>query len=156
MVLLNRIKHIFVPKSRTVLPNPAPNLKLIFKPGVIETIKKAKGWQTDREMATALGITRAYVSMMSKGRVSVSQNVIIRLAYLLGSIRGKWWVHYEIVDSGEPVDSNHPLWNQEKYQGRLPYSRYSSSAELRSRDYKVEKRTIEQEFQRSVRVKKSR
>jgi hypothetical protein len=128
-------------KSKSMLPNPAPNLKLVFKKWEVARIKHIKGWRTDGEMAAALGITRAYVSMMSKRRVSVSHNVILRLAYLLGNLRGSWWVHYEIIDSGEPVDPNHPLWNQEKYEGRVPYSRFSSNAEMRKKDYHVEMQT---------------
>lgn len=133
-------------KKKVFSPNPAPNLKLVFKDGAIDLIKKVKGWHTDREMAEALGITRAYVSMMSKRRVSVSHNIILRLAYLLGSIQGKWWIHYDIIDSGEPIDPDHPLWNEEKYQGRIPYNRYSSSADLRNRDYKVETRSFFKEM----------
>jgi transcriptional regulator with XRE-family HTH domain len=150
MFKLNSIFH----KSKPRLPNPAPNLKLVFKGGAIGQIKEVKGWRTDREMAEALGITRAYVSMLAARRVSVSHNVILRLAYLLGSVSGKWWVHYEIVNSGEPIDPDHPIWNQEKYQGRMPYGRFSSSAELRKKDYKVEVRTLGQEFQRNGKVRK--
>jgi hypothetical protein len=133
-------------KGKSILPNPAPNLKLVFKRWEVERIKHIKGWRTDGEMAAALGITRAYVSMMSKRRVSVSHNVILRLAYLLGNLCGNWWVHYEIVDSGEPVDPNHPLWNHEKYEGRVPYSRFSPNAGIRRKDYRVEVRTYKQEF----------
>lgn len=142
MFKLNRIFR----KSKRYLPNPAPALKLVFKSGEVERIKDIKGWQTDREMAEALGITRAYISMMAARRVSVSHNVILRLAYLLGNLRGKWWVHYEIINSGESVDMNHPLWNEEKYQGRIPYNRFSSNAELRKKDYKTEVRSYDQEF----------
>jgi len=138
MFKLNSIL-LFVKKSRKGrLPNPIPTLKLVFKEGAVDTIKKAKGWRTDAEMAAKLGITRAYVSMMSKRRVSVSHNVILRLAYVLGNIHGNWWTFYEIVDRGEPIDPNSPLWNEEKYQGRMPYSRFSPMAELRKKDYKVE------------------
>ena len=142
MFRLNGIFH----RGKSTLPNPIPGLKLVFKNGEVDKIKDIKGWRTDREMAEALGITRAYVSMLAARRVSVSHNVILRLAYLLGNLRGNWWIHYEIVNSGEPVDPDHPLWNEEKYQGRIPYSRYSSSAELRSRDYKVERRSFSKEM----------
>ena len=134
MLKLNRIFS----KGKKQLPNPAPNLKLVFKKGAVDLIKGVKGWRTDREMAEALGLTRAYISMMASRRVSASHNVILRLAYLLGSINDKWWVHYEIINAGESVDPNHPLWNEEKYAGRIPYARYSKSAQLRKRDYRVE------------------
>lgn len=150
-----KLKGIFR-KGKRYLPNPAPNLKLVFKTGEVEKIKDLKGWGSDREMAEGLGITRAYVSMMANRRVSVSHNVILRLAYLLGNLQGKWWIHYEIINSGEPVDANHPLWNSAKYHGEIPYNRYSPNAELRSRDYKVERRPLSQEFQQNGRVRKRR
>jgi transcriptional regulator with XRE-family HTH domain len=154
--LLNHILHLKGSLNKGYLPNPAPGLKLVFKEGSVEVIKKAKGWRTDMEMAQALGVTRAYVSMLVKRRVTVSHNVLLRLAYLLGSINGKWWVHYEIIDAGEPIDQDHPLWNMEKYEGRMPYNRFSSSAELRKKDYKVEVRTYAQEFQRNGKVNKAK
>jgi len=160
-VKLNGIFQKSHPRGKQHLPNPSPGLKLVFKKDSVGTIKNVKGWRTDREMAEALGVTRAYVSMMAARRVSVSHNIILRLAYLLGSIRGNWWVFYEIIDSGEPIDRDHPLWNNEKYEGRIPYSRYSSSADVRAADYKVERRTFEEEFRpqskrrkNSVRVSK--
>ncbi len=154
MFKLNRILQFVKKPGRRFLPNPIPGLKLVFKPGAVDTIKRSKGWDTDAEMAQALGITRAYVSMMAKRRVSVSHNIILGLAYLMGNINGKWWAFYEIIDRGEPVDPDSPLWNEDKYQGRMPYSRYSKSAELRSLDYKVERRSIEQEFRGSGRRQK--
>ena len=116
----------------------SPYLKLVFKAGAVETIKHAKGWKTDADLARALGVTRAYVSMLAKRRVSVSHNVILRLAYLMNNT-ASWWHFYEIVDTGQPVDPNHPLWNEEKYQGTIPYRAYSSSAEARKEDYQVER-----------------
>lgn len=142
---LNGILHKNHARDKQFLPNPIPGLKLVFKKDAMITIKRAKGWHTDREMAEALGVTRAYVSMLAARRVSASHNIILRLAYLLGNIHGNWWVFYEIIDSGEPVDSNHPIWNQEKYEGKIPYTRFSSSAELRNKDYKTEhiKKTLD-------------
>ncbi len=152
MLSLNRIFR----KGKRYLPSPTPGLKLVFKAGEVEKIKDLKGWSTDREMSEALGITRAYVSMMAARKKSASQNVIMRLAYLLGNIRGAWWVHFEIIDGGEPVDPNHPLWNDSKYHGEMPYTRYSSSTDLRSRDYRVERRSLTQEFQQDGRIRKRR
>jgi hypothetical protein len=154
LVKLNTIFHKPRPHGKSYLPNPAPALRLVFKKDVVGTLKKVKGWGTDREMAEALGVTRAYVSMMAARRVSVSHNIILRLAWLLGSTRGNWWVLYEIIEAGEPVDHNHPLWNEDKYQGRMPYARFSSSAQLREPDYPVEKRTYMQEFSSSSKTRK--
>jgi transcriptional regulator with XRE-family HTH domain len=143
-------------KKKSFLPNPAPALKLVFKKGAIERIKEVKGWPSDKEMAQALGFTRAYISMLTKRRAEVTVEVIKRLAYVLGGLTGKWWVHYDIIDSGEPIDPDHPLWNEEKYQGRIPYNRYSSSAELRKRDYKVESRSFFKEMTKFNKTSKGR
>ena len=134
---LNSIIHLIRPKSKPHLTLKTPYLKLVFKEGAINTIKKAKGWRTDSEMAAAIGITRAYVSMLGKRRVSVSHNVMLRLAYLLNN-RDKWWVFYEVIDTGDPLDPNHPIFNMEKFEGRAPYGKHSISAEFRRKDYKAE------------------
>lgn len=154
MFALKRILHFGKRQRKRVLPDPVPGLKLVFRKGAVETIKRAKGWVTDSDMAYALGITRAYVSMMSKRRISVSHTIILRLAYLLGNLRGNWWIFYEIVNTGEAVDFNHPLWNEDKYHGRIPYDYFSSSADLRSQDYVVERRNFSQQFQRNSKVKR--
>lgn len=150
-----KLNNIFR-KKKSYLPNPVPGLKLVFKKRAIEDIKRVKGWKDDKEMAQALGFTRAYISMLSKGRVEATVEVIKRLAYVLGGLTGKWWVHYEIIDSGEPVDPDHPLWNQAKLEGQILYNRYSSSAELRSRDYRTETRSFRQEFPLNDKVKKNK
>ncbi len=135
---LNGILRKLTEKGKSYLPNPAPGLKLVFKKEAFDVIMASKGWKTHAEAAKAIGITRAYVSMMAKRRVSVSHNVILRLAYLMGNIRANWWIFYEIVDAGVPVALNHPTWNQEKYQGRIPYVKRSISADFRGLDYEAE------------------
>ncbi len=123
------------------LPNPGLEHRLVFKRGAVEAIQRVKGWQNLTEMADALGITRQYMSMLHKTRVAVTHTVITRLAVLLGNIRENWWIHYEIVPYGVK-DENHPVWNSEKEMGRMPYDKYSSSAELRKKDYIVEEKKI--------------
>lgn len=135
--LLNLIKRGMTKKGKSILPNPGLEYRLIFKKGAIELIKRAKGWKTDAEMARAMGLTRAYITMLHRTRVSVSSTIITRLAAQLGNIERNWWIYYDIVPWGIS-DPNHPAWNDEKYMGRVPYARFSSSAELRSRDYKTE------------------
>ncbi|MDD5610448.1 MAG: hypothetical protein PHH69_02760 [Candidatus Omnitrophica bacterium] len=126
-----------IKKSKSGLPNPNFEYRLVFKKGAIETIKITKGWKTDADMARALGLTRQYVSMLHRTRTTVTSTVITRLAAQLGNTESNWWIYFEIVAWGIK-DTNHPNWNQEKYMGRMPYSRYSSSAELRQRDYATE------------------
>jgi transcriptional regulator with XRE-family HTH domain len=134
---LNRIlqmAHINVKRDLTV---SSPHLKLVFKEGSVALIKKAKGWKNDAEMARALGITRAYISMLKSRRVSVSHNVMLRIAYLMNNF-DKWWHFYEVVDCGDIVAANHPIWNMEKYGGTMPYNKSSISADFRRKDYGAE------------------
>lgn len=111
--------------------------RIVFRKGAVDAIKRVKGWRTDGEMAEALGITRQYMSMLAKTRVSVTQTVITRLAVLLGNVKGNWWTHFEIVPYGVK-DENHPVWNQEKYMGQIPYGKFSSSAQFRREEYSIE------------------
>jgi len=90
-------------------------------------------------MGRALGVTKAYISMMRHEKASVTHTVITRLAYLLGNLDGKWWTHYKIV-RWVGVDDRHPLFNYEKYKGRIPYIDGSPIAEMRGQDYPVEKK----------------
>jgi transcriptional regulator with XRE-family HTH domain len=136
--MLNIILRRVTGKGKPILTNPNPEHKLIFKRGALDYIKKVKGWKTDSQVAQALGVTRAYINMIRNEKASVSANVVTRLAFLLGSTGNNWWVHFEIVPRCN-VGKNHPLWNMEKYNGRIPYDEYSPMAELRSRDYEVEK-----------------
>lgn len=138
MYSFNLFLHKGKRRVKTDLTNNCPGVKLVFKEGQIKLIRHIKGWKNDAEMARALGITRAYMSMLAKRRCNVSHTVITRLAYLIGSLNGKWWVHYELIDAGDPIDPNHPLFNEEKYQGRIPYARHSISADFRSKDYAAE------------------
>jgi transcriptional regulator with XRE-family HTH domain len=123
--------------SKRYLTPSTPHLKLVFKDGAVATIKKAKGWKNDAEMARSLGITRAYISMLKSRRVSVSHNVILRIAYLMNNF-DKWWHFYEVVDCGDVIAANHPIWNMEKYGGTIPYGQGSISADFRRKDYHAE------------------
>lgn len=138
---MGRLLNLILRKSskigKSYLPNPNLEHRIIFKKGAIETIKRAKGWKSDADMARALGLTRAYITMLHRTRVSVSATVIIRLAAQMGNLEKNWWIYYDIVPWGVS-DPNHPTWNQEKYMGQIPYRKYSESAEFRSREYKTE------------------
>jgi hypothetical protein len=140
--MLNSILQRIARKSKSYLTNPNPEYKIVFKPGAIEDIKKVKGYKNDSLLAQDLGITRAYVSMMKHQKASVTATVITRLAYLLGSTNGNWWAHFEITSRGY-IDQNHPLWHNDKYLGKMPYSELSVMAELRGKDYKVERNKLD-------------
>ena len=132
-------------REKHLLPNPNHEYRLVFKKGAIATIKKAKGWKTDSEMARALGITRSYISMLRATRVSVTANVITRLAAQLGSTEGNWWSHFEIVPWGVQ-DINHPVWNVEKTMGRMAYSRFGSHGNRG--DFNAEKQSLRETVMR--------
>jgi len=137
--MFNLFLRLHTKRIKEQLPNPYLEHRIIFKKGAIEVIKKVKGWRTDAEMARALGLTRAYVSMLHKTRVGVTSTVITRLAVCLGNVNGNWWQHYQIAPWGV-TDLDHPVYNQERYMGRMPYNQYSPMAELRNRDYETETR----------------
>ena len=135
--MLNLFFRKTTKKVKSNLPNPNLEHRLIFRKGAINTIKQAKGWRTDADMARALGLTRAYVSMLHKTRTGVTSTVLTRLATQMGNITNNWWIYYEIVPWGI-TDKNHPQWNEDKYKGRIPYMQYSTSAEFRRTDYQAE------------------
>jgi len=95
--LLSLILHRNPQMGKSYLANPGLEYRLVFRRGAIENIKCAKGWKTDSEMARALGLTRAYITMLHLTRVSVSANVITRLAAQMGNTEKNWWIYYEIV-----------------------------------------------------------
>ncbi len=72
---------------------------MALKEGSLDIIKKAKGWKNDTEAAEALGFTRQYICALKQGKMSCTQEVIIRFAIVLGNIKGKWWSHFEIVET---------------------------------------------------------
>lgn len=144
---LNRILRVAGMGVKSYLTHAAPQLKLVFKEGIIESICMTKGWWERRknkpnyaDMARALGITRAYMCMLAKRRVSVSHQVITRLAYLMNNF-DKWHIYYDVVDAGPAIPSNHPIWNMEKYKGTVPYDEHSLAAEFRGRDHGAEKKS---------------
>lgn len=137
--MLNLFLQRYIKPGKSILPNPNLEYRILFRKGAVEMIKRAKGWKTDAEMARALGLTRAYVSMLHKTRVSVTATVITRLAVQMGNTDKNWWIYYEIIPYGV-TDPNHPLWNQEKYMGKIPYDNFSESGNLRKFDYKAENR----------------
>lgn len=135
--MFNRFKHLFRKRIKSSLPNPNYEYRIVFKKGAVEAIKKAKGWRSDAELARNLGLTRAYISMLHRTRATVSATVITRIAACLGNVERNWWIFFEIVPYGV-AEPNHPHWNMEKHAGRVPYDRFSLSAEVRKRDYLVE------------------
>jgi len=131
------IIHKVSKKGKSNLTYSYPEYKLVFKRGAVAAIKKAKGWKSDNKMAMALGITRAMLSGMKSQKLNVTHKIMTRLAYQLSNTRGNWWTHFEMVEWGH-IPQNHPLYNHDKYMGRIPYTEHSPAAAFRSLDYEAE------------------
>lgn len=136
--MIKNIEPSATKKCKSILPNPGLEYRIVFKKNAIDTIQRAKGWRTLAEMARNIGITRSYLSMLKSTRVQVTATIISRIAVAMGNVNDNWWIYYDIIPYGV-LDYNHPVWNQEKYMGRVPYERYSPSCESRSLDYSAEK-----------------
>lgn len=138
--------NLFKQKAKKLAKNPYTtvlfNYEIVFKEGAIDHIIQAKGWKNYAQMARELGFTRAYISSLRKRKVACTQNVITRVAAALNNTQGAWWAYFEIVPTGI-ASPDQPIWNQEKYKGIQPYQKYSSSGQLRSKDYDVEYRVDE-------------
>ena len=114
------------PRNKKIY-NPMFSHEITFRPGAIETIRQAKGWKSDAEMARHIGVTRQYVSNLRKNHAYVTHTVIVRLAILLGNVNNNWWIYYEIVPSKKIKDINHPVHNLEKFNKQLPFSNKSAA-----------------------------
>lgn len=90
--------------------------------------------------AEALGICREYARLIVDQRVGCSAEAMYRIKNLVKCPEGMCWCHLFTERSGDPLPPNHPIYSAAKYNGVLPYEKYSSSAELRSRDYPTETR----------------
>lgn len=113
--------------------------EIIMKKGAIDLIKRVKGWKTDDAMAQALGFTKAYIGRLKNRNAKVSENVIIRVSVALGSISDNWWIFYEIRPTSRTKTANSQCYNLEKYNGNMPYSKYSLAGKFRQEcDEKVE------------------
>ena len=134
-------------KSKSVLPNPNCEYKILFRKNAVRQIQVLKGWKTDAAMARALGLTPQYITMLRNHNASVTATVITRLAVALNNIEGNWWIYFEIIPRGVK-DPKHPVWqhernaskglNMEKFYGRVPYTPYSITAAERKSEYSVE------------------
>jgi hypothetical protein len=126
-----------IQQGKSYLPSPFPAHKIVIKKKSLQSIMITKGWKTYNDVGTALNFTRQYVTMIANG-TPVSSEFIVRLAMAIGNTTNNWFIHYDIVPRGY-IHSNHPTWNQQKHDGQIPYEKYSLMADLRKRDYDVEK-----------------
>ncbi len=118
---------------------PEIEFMLVLKEDALNTIKRAKGWKSDAELARNLNFTRQYICSLKKRKTPVTHEVIIRISGCLGNTNGNWHHHFEIIKVG-PYNPDHMKYNQAKHDGKQPYSKYSVMADMRSQDSLVEKR----------------
>ncbi len=125
-------------RTRVIRHDPMFEYEIFLKPGALEAIKKAKGFKNWTEMAEALKITKQYMSNIKTCNVGISHTFIIRVAVLLNNLGDKWWTFYEIKPTKRKLSLNSPIFNKEKYDGKLPYAKYSPSGNARKVDGNVE------------------
>jgi plasmid maintenance system antidote protein VapI len=139
--MLKGIFHLAKKTANNKLPSGREEYRSFFiKKSAWEAIRALKGWHkrgSISRFAEELGITRQYASLIVGGKAGCSSFVMRKIKRLVG-INGSCWCHLFEETRVDDVDLDHPIYNQAKYNGEVPYQRYSSSAELRDKDYKTE------------------
>jgi transcriptional regulator with XRE-family HTH domain len=136
--MLDLIKRFTSHSVRYKLTNDKLQYQILFRIGIIDKIKDLKGFKSDSELASFLGITRAYLSQLRNRKKPATHDIIIATSIALGNTGGNWWGPFEIVHTGPSVEPNSPIYNQKKYRGEIPYSKHSPAAEHRKLDYNAE------------------
>jgi hypothetical protein len=107
-----------------------------------EAICSSRGWHgrgSITRFAEEIGVTRQYASGLVSGACGCSSNVMRKIIGLLGINKG-CWCHLFEKNSTHGMHPNHPIVNQAKFMGEVPYQLYSPSAGLRSADYETEEK----------------
>jgi plasmid maintenance system antidote protein VapI len=135
-------KFGFLKKSRTrmVKHDPSFQYEIFLRPGALEAVIKAKGIRSYTELAEQLKITKQYLSNLKQGKVGVSHVFIVRMAVLLNNTKQAWWSLYEIRPSTRNMGNNTQQMSKMKYEGQIPYQKYSPVGKLREKDLPVEYR----------------
>lgn len=105
-----------------------------------EAICTSRGWGgrgSVARFAESINITRQYAHGLVNRTFGCSSNVMRKIIDLLG-LKSGCWCHLFDKYNVKGIDPNHPLYNQMKTNGEVPYTEYSESAHLRSVDYKTE------------------
>jgi len=139
MVMLTACKQFKTKRIHPQITLAYPRLRLIFVDGALDLIKVSKGLRNDADVAWALGISRAYMSLLRSSQRSANDEVICRVAYLMNNF-DRWHIYFCIANCGDPVPQNHQINNMVKYYGVKPYTRFSSAAIEKKRDYEVEQK----------------
>lgn len=116
---------------------------LYLKKETWKYICKLQGWKKGKytKFAKCLNCTRQYAAGLAQGRFSFDNPTFLANTILLaqGRLDGEWTHLVEFRIKVRDVDPNHPMFNIAKYNGQIPYTEYSLSADFRNKmDYKVE------------------
>ena len=140
-------------QGRLVVPNATYKedyRSFFLKKTTWDAIRYSRGWPERgaiTRFATELHVCRQYAWDIVTQRTGCSTNVMNKIINILGLPHDACWCHLFDRVSMRNVDRNHPIFNQMKYQGEMPYSHLSPSANARRRDYNVESLNHHQDFQ---------
>lgn len=133
--LLNSLERREKQIVKLALTHDKFNYAIYFAPHALETIKLAKGIDSDLQLAKMLGITRAYLSMLRNKKAPVTGEVIVRVAVILNNTQTNWHKFFVIEVSDEKT--SYQKYNMAKYSGEIPYTKDSLAYELRKSDSKI-------------------
>jgi len=112
-----------------------------LKKEVWEHIRKSKGWKVRgaaTRLSEQLNVTRQYAAMILSGTVGCSSFMMLKLKRFVGIPQGQCWCFMFDDIKVKDCDSNHPVFNELKYMGEVPYEKYSPAGEFRKKSYQVE------------------
>jgi hypothetical protein len=108
-----------------------------FKPGYWKIIRKVKRWRNDSEAAKALGFCKGQISLVVRGRAKVSDDFMARLAIALNNHwEDAWGAYYELRE--DPRKKSFQRFNHDKFNGVVPYVKYSDQAVFRRDEGPIE------------------
>jgi len=137
------IFHIGQANGNCELPKKGKRdyLSVYLKPEAFKHICYAQRWHKGKytKFGTCLGVSRQYATGIAKGKFSCSDWIIPLIVLLArGRTEGCWCHMFCIRVKASGINSNHPMFNEAKYQGQVPYEKYSLSGEFRQQQYEAE------------------
>lgn len=108
-----------------------------------EAVRKTKGW-AKRGAASRLAenlnprCTRQFTAMVINETCGCSSSFMAAYVELVGIPEGQCWCHLFRRRKTRHVNTNHPIFNQLKDNGEMPYEKYSVAAISGRHDYETE------------------
>lgn len=139
------LKRLFQRRTKVdkiVLPKVNYN-HFYLVPEKWEAIRKSRGW-AKRGAASRLAenlnprCTRQFTAMVINETCGCSSSFMAAYVDLVGIPEGQCWCHLFRRRRTKNIDTNHPIFNQLKYDGEIPYEKYSLSGEFRKGSYGAE------------------